>query len=134
MPHEGAATCSGASRSWGWVSKLFWWGCAWSEVCGRLFTNRSARASKDLHCIFGLQTSRTSSEAADLSNSRPEQPKRETKFSNCHGQLEKKRAGGRDDRDRNSILGTAFSGVSSVRRTAAQSVPAGSGGGAGIKS
>ena len=81
--------------------------------------------------------------AADLSNlvrgCRPlEQPPRAaeegTKFSNCHGQLEKKRAGGRDDRDRNSILGTAFSGVSSVRRTAAQSVPAGSGGGAGIKS
>ena len=23
-----AATCSGASRSWGCISKLFWWGCA----------------------------------------------------------------------------------------------------------
>ena len=26
-------------------------------VCGRFITNRSARASKDHHCIFGLQTS-----------------------------------------------------------------------------
>ena len=25
-------------------------------VCGRFITNRSARASKDHHCIFGLQT------------------------------------------------------------------------------
>jgi len=22
-------TCSGASRSWGWVSKPFWWGAEW---------------------------------------------------------------------------------------------------------
>jgi len=26
-------------------------------VCGRFITNRTARASKDHHCIFGLQTS-----------------------------------------------------------------------------
>ena len=28
-----------------------------ATVCGRFITNRSARASKDHHCIFGLQTS-----------------------------------------------------------------------------
>ena len=31
-------------------------------VCGRFITYRSARASKDHHCIFGLQTSSHSPE------------------------------------------------------------------------
>ena len=34
-----------------------WLRCVRWIVCGRFITNRSARASKDHHCIFGLQTS-----------------------------------------------------------------------------
>jgi len=45
-----------------------------AAVCGRFITYRSARASKDHHCIFGLQTSSHSPGPRCIEQARNEEP------------------------------------------------------------